>query len=79
MLTTIAQQLYQIAPDRLYINTEHETWYAFYDYDLCILTNGCGGVDAFCFDTKTEYRDVRRMMIEEYNIKQVNLDYVEDF
>jgi len=79
MLTSIEQQLYQIAPDRLYMHDGYETWYAFYDYDLCVLKNSGGELAAFCYDTKSEYRDMRRMVIEEYDIKQVNVDYVEDF
>jgi len=78
MLMPIAQQLYQIIPDRLYMHYGCETWYAFYDYDLCVLTNSEGKLEAFCYDTKSEYRDVRRLIVQNYDLKQVKLDYVED-
>lgn len=61
------------------VHRDSETWYAFYDKALSILTNADGDLRSFSYDTKSEYRDVRRYIIEEYNLKDTKVyTYDED-
>lgn len=77
MLTS--EYLYGLTPDKLMVHRASETWYAFYDKALSILTNADGDLRSFSYDTKSEYRDVRRYIIEEYNLKDTKVfTYDED-
>ncbi len=55
------------------VHHDSEAWYAFYDKALSILTNADGDLHSFSYDTKSEYRDVRRYIIEEYNLKDTKV------
>lgn len=61
--------LYQQVPDRLYIaSSDYLTWYAVYEREMCILTNASGCLEAYCYPNKTEFRDVRRFIVQEYDL-----------
>lgn len=78
MLTS--EYLYGQAPDRLFVHRDSETWYAFYDKALSVLTNAEGELRSFSYDTKSEYRDVRRYIVEEYNLVDTKVyKYDEDY
>jgi hypothetical protein len=66
MLTS--EYLYGQTPDKLLVHHNSGTWYAFYDKALSILTNANGDLRSFSYDSKSEYRDVRRYVTEEYNL-----------
>ena len=77
MLTS--EYLYDQTPDRLMVHHDSETWYAFYDTALSILTNADGSLRSFSYDTKSEYRDVRRYIVAEYNLTDTKVHvYDED-
>jgi len=75
---TLEEDLYESVPDRLYYDRSYTTWYACYDSDMCVLTNSTGSLESFCYSSKSEYRDVRRTIVEEYDLKQVKQIYDED-
>lgn len=75
---TLEEDLYESVPDRLYYDRSYTTWYACYDNDMCVLTNSTGILESFCYSSKGEYRDVRRTIVEEYDLKQVKQIYDED-
>ena len=78
MLTS--EYLYGQTPDRLLVHHDSETWYAFYDKALSILTNADGDLRSFSYDSKSQYRDVRRHVIEEYNLVDTKVYiYDEDY
>lgn len=74
-----SEYLYGLTPDRLMVHQRSETWYAFYDQALSILTNADGCLRSFSYDTKSEYRDVRRYIVDEYNLTDTKVNtYNED-
>ena len=76
----IEQRLYESIPDRLYKGSDGQTWYACYDSPFCILTNAGGDMKAFCYSSKSEYRDVRRSIVTDYGLREVKVDkYDEDY
>lgn len=76
----LEQQLYESLPDRLYTAPSGEIWYACYDNSFCILTNAGGQLESFCYTNKSEYRDVRRQIVNEYRLREVRIDnYDEDY
>lgn len=73
--TFTADQLYGTVPDKLYTSKQFDAWYAFYDIELCILTNAGDSLEIFCYQDKSEYRDVKRLILSEYNVREVKLDH----
>jgi hypothetical protein len=73
MATDLIQTLYARIPERLLVSGDGMTWYACYDNDLCILSNASGELEAFCYDDKGEYRDVRRHITENYNVRKAKV------
>ena len=67
------EDLYSEVPVRLYGTTVSDVWYAFYEKELCILTNANGHLSSYCYDSKEEYRDVRSFIIEEYNLVRLEI------
>ena len=77
---TKVDDLYETAPDRLLTCYAGDTWYAFYDYDLAVLSNAAGDLVAYYYSDKTEYRAVRRFITETYNVKETSVtNHDEDF
>lgn len=72
------ESLYETRPDKLYVSKEFDAWYAFYEIELCILTNADGDLAAYCYDEKSDYRDARRFILTEYNVKEEILHSYED-
>ena len=73
------EYLYSQTPDRLLVHRDSETWYAFYDKALSVLTNVEGELRSFTYDSKSEYRDVRRFIVQEYNLVDTKVySYDED-
>jgi len=63
------EELYSQSPDRLYVSRDRNTWYACYDSQLCILTNaGSDYMRAFCYENKSDFREIRNMIVEEYGL-----------
>jgi hypothetical protein len=74
-----SEYLYSQTPDRLLVHRDSETWYAFYDKALSVLTNVEGELRSFTYDSKSEYRDVRRFIVQEYNLVDTKVySYDED-
>ena len=67
------EDLYSEVPDRLYGTTVSDVLYAFYEKELCILTNANVHLSSYCYDSKEEYRDVRSFIIEEYNLVRLEI------
>ena len=66
-----AERLYEMQPDKLYCSDKFDAWYAFYDIELCALTNASGKLDVFSYEDKAEYREVRRLILNEYGVREV--------
>ena len=71
--------LYGLAPDRLLVSHDFDVWYAFYDDELSVLSNASGTLESYSYENKSEYREVRRFIMEEYPVKETNVyTYDED-
>lgn len=75
---TLEESLYEQMPDKLFIRKGTESWYAFYDDALCILTNATGMLESYCYDSKPEYRSVRRHIVNEYGLREITPVIFED-
>ncbi len=74
-----SEYLYESSPDRLLVSEEFDVWYAFYDDELSVLSNATGDLVAYSYDDKSEYREVRRFIVEEYHVRDAKVhQYDED-
>jgi hypothetical protein len=78
MNTELEETLYAKVPDRLYWHSNREAWYACYDSELCILTNASSKLEAYCYNSKPEYRDARSAMVEAYKLRKGKVHYFDD-
>jgi len=67
-----SDDLYGMAPDKLLVSDDFTVWYAFYDDELSVLSNAEGTLKAYSYDNKSEYREVRRFIKEQYPVKETN-------
>jgi len=61
-------QLYQLPPTTTYLAPDGYTWYACYDDQLSILTNADGCLAVYSYPDKTEFRGVRRTIVNDYGL-----------
>ena len=64
-----SEYLYESSPDRLLVSDEFDVWYAFYDDELSVLSNSTGELVSYSYQDKSEYREVRRFIVEEYPVR----------
>jgi|TARA_R110000803_G_scaffold37598_8_gene81071 hypothetical protein len=64
-----SEYLYESSPDRLLVSDEVDVWYAFYDDELSVLSNSTGELVSYSYQDKSEYREVRRFIVEEYPVR----------
>lgn len=64
-----SEYLYESSPDRLLVSDEVDVWYAFYDDELSVLSNSTGELVSYSYQDKSEYREVRRFIVEEYPVQ----------
>jgi hypothetical protein len=65
-----SEYLYGMLPNKLLVSDEFGVWYAFYNNDLSVLSNATGELLSYTYDDKSQYREVRRFITEEYAVKE---------
>ena len=79
-MQTNIDTLYGQVPDKLYTwYDDAQVWYAFYDDALSVLTNANGDLEIFEYCSKTDYRDVRRIIISTYNVRETRVFSYDEF
>lgn len=63
-----ADMLYEITPDCVFLAPDGYTWYAAYESCKTFLTNASGELEAYSYPDKSEFREVRRFIIKEYDL-----------
>ena len=72
------EMLYSEPPDKLFLAKNKETWYAFYDSALSILTNVNDILEVYSYVSKPEYRSVRTTIVETYDVRRIRVIYPDD-